>query len=84
MKHSYRCQGCTGRGRNDFNLSLSVEWKLGGESFSRCVTLDETPIADLEDRIPYSELDAPSAAVDCTVAEITASVMREIDGLSNE
>ena len=84
LKHSYRCQGCTGRGRNDFNLSLSVEWELGGESFSRCVTLDETPIADLEDRIPYSELDAPSAAVDCTVAEITASAMREIDRLSNE
>ena len=83
LKHSYRFQGYTGRGRDDFNVTLSVEWRLGGESFSRYVTVNETPIPELEDRIDYSELDERGAEVDRTIAEATASVMREIDRLSN-
>ena len=83
LKHSYRFQGYTGRGRNDFNVNLSVEWKLGGEVFSRRVTLDETSIPELEDSIPYSELAFRSGEADRVAAEITASVMTEIDRLSN-
>ena len=84
LKHIYRFQGYTGRGRNDFNVNLAVEWKLGSEGFSRRVTLDEGSIPELEDAFSYSELDTRSGDADRVAAEITASVMREIDRLSNE
>ena len=83
LQHIYRFQGYTGRGRNDFNVNLSVEWKLGSEGFSRRVTLDEGSLPELEDAFTYSELDTRSGEADRVAAEITASVMREIDRLSS-
>ena len=84
LKHIYRFQGYTGKGRNDFNVNLAVEWKLGSEGFSRRVTLDEGSLTELEDAFTYSELDTRSGEADRVAAEITASVMREIDRLSSE
>ena len=83
LKHIYRFQGYTGRGRNDFNINLAVEWKLGSEGFSRRVTLDEGSLPELEDAFTYSELDTRSGEADRVAAEITASVMREIERLSS-
>jgi hypothetical protein len=83
LRQEYTFRGYTGRGGNEFNVVVSVEWKLGGESFSRYVTINATPIPELEDCIRYSELDTRSAEVDHTIAETTAGVMRQIDTLSN-
>ena len=83
LRHIYRFQGYTGRGRSDFNLNLAVEWQLGSERFSRRVTLDEGSLPELEDAFAYSELDTRSGEADRVAAEITASVMREIDRLSS-
>ncbi len=83
LKHIYRFQGYTGRGCNDFNIDLAVEWKLGSESFSRRVTLDEGSLVELEDAFTYSGLHTRSGEADRVAAEITSSVMREIDRLSS-
>ena len=83
LEHIYRFQGYTGRGRSDFNINLAVEWKLGSAGFSRRVTLDEEPIPELVDTFSYSDLDTRSGEADRVAAEITASVMREIDRLSS-
>ena len=83
LKHIYRFQGYTGRGHNDFNVNLAVEWKLGSEGFSRRVTLDERSLPELEDAFTYSELDTRSGEADRVAAEIAANVMREIDRLSS-
>ena len=83
LKHVYRFLGYTGSGRNDFNVNLEVEWKLGSEGFSRRVTLDEESLPELEDAFSYTELDTRSGEADRVAAEITASIMRKIDQLSN-
>ena len=83
LKHIYRFQGYTGRGRNEFNINLAVEWQLGSEGFSRRVTLDEESISELQDTFSYSDLDTRSGEADRVAAEITASVMRKIDRLSS-
>ena len=83
LKHSYICRGYAGRGSNGFDVTLLVEWKLGGESLSRSVSANGVNAPELEDCVPYSELDTRSSEVGRTVAEITAWVIREIDRLSN-
>ena len=83
LKHIYRFQGYTGRGLNDFDVDLAVEWKLGSEGFSRRVTLGEESLPKLEDAFTYSELNTRGGEADRVAAEITVSVMREIDRLSS-
>ena len=83
LVHTYRFQGYTGRGRNDFNIDIAVEWKLGSEGLSRRVTLDEGTVTELEDALAYTELGTRSGEADRVAAGITASVMREIERLSS-
>ena len=82
LKHIYRFQGYTGRGRNDFNVNLAVEWKLSSEGFSRQVTLNERSIPELEASFSYSDLDTRNAEADRVAADVTTSFMREIERLS--
>ena len=80
---NYRFRGYTGIGDGEFNLILSVEWKLGAQGVFRSVTLDGTQIPQLDVSIEYSELDTRSADVDHTVAEVTRRIKMRIEALSS-
>ena len=84
LRHNCRFNGYTGNGRKGFNLVLSIEWTLGSERVSRRASIGETPIPQLENSIPYSELDTRSTEIDHTVAEIIGRLMMRIDALSRE
>ncbi len=71
-----------GTGNHDFNLKLSVIWKLGGEKFSFEAEIDGSPLTAIGHHIPYLELDGRDAEVDLTVAAICRCMMDEIDNLS--
>ena len=84
LGHDYRFNGYTGIGGNGFDLVLSVEWTLGGNQVSWRVTIDGTPVPQLEADVDYSELEARRTEIDHTVAEITGRVLMRIDALSRE
>ena len=84
LRHGFSFDGYTGIGRNGFGLVLSIEWTLGGERVSRRVTIDETPVPQMETSIAYPELDTRSTETDHTVAEIIGRIMMRIDALSRE
>ena len=66
------------------DLVLSISWKLAGESLSRTVTINQEAIAELEESIPYSELEDRIVDRDLIVAKIMTDVMRQIVGLSRK
>ena len=82
LKYDCSFNGYTGLGGKEFNLALSVGWILGGEGVSRNVTIDGTPIPQLEGSISYSELDIQSSNVDYLIAEITQQMMMRIETLA--
>ncbi len=82
LTHTYRFNDYMGSGGNGFNLIVSIGWTLGAKNFSRFGTLDESPIAELDATINYSELHTRSADVDRTVAEVTRHILKRINTLS--
>ena len=72
--HSY-----TGSGNRDFNLMVSVVWKLGRERFSLMAAVDGKRLQDIGSSTLYSELDVHDAEVERTVDKICKAMMDEID-----
>ena len=83
LKYDSRLNGYTGTPGKDFNLVLSVEWSLGGESFSQDVVIDGNSIAQLGAQINYSELEVRTGEVDYAVAEIPRQIMMQIEALAD-
>ena len=81
--HEYHFNGYTGIGGNEFDLVLTVEWKLARETVSQDVMVNGMPIPDLAAIVPYSELDTKSAVLGHTIAEISNLMMTLIDALSS-
>ena len=81
--HEYHFNGYTGIGGNEFDLVLTVEWKLARETVSQDVMVNGMPIPDLAAIVPYSELDTKSAELGHTIAEISNLMMTLIDALSS-
>ena len=84
LKYNCSFKGYTGLGSQEFNLDLSVGWNLGGQEVSRYVTIDGTPIPQLDGGMNYSELDIQSPNVDYVIAEITQQIMMRIEALARE
>lgn len=82
LEHKYTWQNYTGVGRRGFEVTLSAMWELGGEGFSRRVSIDGAPLAALDDRIVYPELETKSPEVDRVVAEISRALLDRIAVLS--
>ena len=53
FQHSYTCRSYVSRSSNGFDVALYVEWKLGGEGFSRPVNFNGVTMPELEDCISY-------------------------------
>ena len=76
-EHSF--QGYSGRGDAGTSLVLSITWSLGAEEFSREVAINSAPIAELDARIRYADIDAGGAQVDRIVAGILKAIMTAIE-----
>ena len=63
-------------GEPDLSLVVTLAWSLDGEGFSRGVAIDDAPLANLGERILYSDLAARSAKVDRTCSIVLKSVMQ--------
>ncbi len=83
LKYNSGFSGYTGRGSNEFSLDLSIGWDLSGQGVSRHVTLDGTPVPQLEGYVSYAELDIQPSNVDYVVAEITQKIMMRIETLAD-
>ena len=83
LKHNCRFNGYTGIGRQDFSLTVSIEWQLDDKGVSRRVIVDDTPTSQLEDRTSYSELDILPVNVDHIVAQVVELMMTRIAALSS-
>ena len=83
FSYQYSFQGYTGQGESATGLVLSITWSLGAEAFTRQVAINETPIAELTARIPYSDVNGGGARVDRIVAGIQQGIMTAIKSRSN-
>ena len=79
----------TGEATETFNVELSIEWTLGGDSFEREVRLgeravyfDEGAIPSLNVIVDYTELGTSSVQANRTAVEVVEVVMGRIDELS--
>ena len=74
----------TGQGARDFNLILTISWRLDGTAISRHATIDDVPIPQLDMRSSYSELDSQGPSADHVVVEVMKALMARIASLSAE
>ena len=84
LAHRYHFNGYIGKGKNTFDLYLSIEWILDSDGFSREVSINGAPVPNLDDRVKYSELDDRSAKVNYTVGGICKKIREEIESRSAE
>ena len=74
----FRFYNYTGSGKRDFNIMLSIAWKLSQDRFSLVVAIDGKQLVDLGGTTPYSEVDVRDTEVDRTVDKICKAMMNEI------
>ena len=82
IEHQFVFRYYTGSQEIASDLVLSILWRFAGESLSRTVTINQEAIAELEESILYSELEARVVDIDLTVAKIVTRLMEQIVGLS--
>ena len=78
LVREYRFTGYTGSSDNDFGVRVSVGWKLGSDSLSRSVSINDTPLSELDARIAYSQLDARGPDIDHVVAQVLQRLLAVI------
>ena len=83
LRYDYEFKYYTGEGGKGFAVLIRIVWEFRGEGFTRRVMVGGERIPELDRRIHYSELDTRSAEVDGVVAEISESLLRQIDVLSS-
>ena len=83
LRYDYEFKYYTGEGGKGFAVLIRIVWEFRGEGFTRRVMVGGEWISELDRRIHYSELDTRSAEVDGVVAEISESLLRQIDVLSS-
>ena len=78
LGQAFRFEGYTGKGNQNFDLTVSVVWKLGGGAFQREITVnDERDLEHLSAR--FEMLDGPSANPDRMCAEVLRAAFAEIE-----
>ena len=84
LRHDYVFTGYTGSSDVDFNVRLSITWKLNSEYFSRSVSINEARLSELDARITYPQLDRQGADVNHVVAQVLQHLLTEIARRSGE
>ena len=79
LKHEFRFEGYTGKGKRPFDLTLSVAWKLGGDAFQREIAVDDETKPDLRVSGRYADLGSRSVNVDRMCADVLREVFAEIE-----
>ena len=82
IEHQFVFRDYTGSSGIDSDLVLSILWKLASESLSRTVTINREVTTELEESIPYSELEDRIVDRDLIVAKIMTHIMQQIVSLS--
>ncbi|MCY4107801.1 MAG: ATP-binding protein [Chloroflexi bacterium] len=70
LRHEFQFTDYTGQGSVPFDLSVSIAWKLGAGAVTRTVAFDRQPVAHLEARTAYADLEEDAGNTDRTVADI--------------
>lgn len=78
LRHDYRFMGYTGSSPVDFDVLLSVAWKLSSASVSRSVSINGAPLPGLDARVAYTQLDSRGPDVDHVIAEVLQHLLAEI------
>ena len=74
----------TGIGGSDFSVVVTIAWKLSADSFSREVTINDTLMPIISDRIVYTKLKSDDYNVTRIVTVILKNVKTQIENRSNE
>ena len=76
----FRFHNYTGKGSQNFNITLSITWIFGAKGFSLKADIDRISILDTgRSRTLYSELHVREMRVDHTVKELCSATMTEIE-----
>ena len=78
LTRDYRFTGYTGATDSDFSVRVNLLWGFGREYLSRSVSMGERALPELDESIPYSELDRQGPDVDHIVAHVLRHLMAEI------
>ena len=82
IEHQFVFRNYTGSREIDSDLVLSISWKLASENLSQTVAIDRERIAELEDSVPYTELNDGVIDRDLLVAKIMTRIMERIVNVS--
>ncbi len=78
LTREYRFTGYTGRSRSDFGVTVALSWKLGSESLSRSVSINDAPLSELDARIAYAQMETQGPDVDHVVARVLERLLAVI------
>ena len=82
LERDYRFTGYTGGSGSEFNMRVTIAWRLGGQSLSRSISIDEVPLSGLDAHIAYAQLDAQGPDVDRVIAQVLQHLLAVIAGHS--
>lgn len=79
LKHEFRFERYTGKGRGSFDMTLAVVWRLGGDEFRREIAVDGKLKPDLRISFRYADLESRPANVDRICADVLREAFAEIE-----
>lgn len=83
LARTYRFNRYTGKGQGGFNVEFSIQWRLDGAKLSRSVTVDGSPIPELDASVDYPQLGNRTVDVDRTAAVVARHIRQRIGELSS-
>ncbi len=83
ISHEWKLCGYTGRGKPDFDVTLTVTWKLLNDHMSREISIDGTTLSLANLVVSYPDLEGHSAAIDHLVAASLKGLMSRIAAKSD-
>ena len=80
ITHKITCSNySSGPGNVDFSLVVSFTWVFDKDGFSQSVSVADTPVHELADRILYAELDTHTAKVARTGSAVLKAIKNEME-----
>ena len=82
ITHKFTLSGYAVPGAPDLTLVVTLSWSFDGEGVSRDVSIDNAPLANLGERILYSDLATRGAKTDRTCSIVLKNIMQAMQTAS--
>lgn len=78
LKKEYVFTGYSGSSDVDFDIRLSIAWSIGSELVERSVSVNESPLRELDASVPHHQIGKEAVDVDHVVARALQRLLEEI------